>query len=66
MSVVETHIHETEDERVARWRLEQLTRAGYEETAALMLADLVDVDLHLAVDLVRQGCPSDTALRILL
>ncbi|HKX48763.1 MAG TPA: hypothetical protein VJM06_08850 [Gaiellaceae bacterium] len=66
MSVVETHIQETEDERVARWRLEQLTRAGYEETAALVLADLVDIDLHLAVDLVRQGCPSDTALRILL
>ena len=66
MSVVETQIHETEDERVARWRLEQLTRAGYEETVALVLADLVDIDLHLAVDLVRQGCPSDTALRILL
>ncbi|HEU5490369.1 MAG TPA: hypothetical protein VFU84_06205 [Gaiellaceae bacterium] len=66
MSVVETQIHETEDERVARWRLEQLTRAGYEETAALVLADMVDIDLHLAVDLVRQGCPSDTALRILL
>jgi hypothetical protein len=66
MSVTETYIQETEDDRVARWRLEQLTRAGYEETAALVLADLVDVDLHLAVDLVRQGCPSDTALRILL
>ena len=66
MSVVETQIHQTEDERVARWRLEQLTRAGYEETAALVLADLVDIDLHLAVDLVRRGCPSDTALRILL
>jgi hypothetical protein len=66
MSVIETQIHETEDDRVARWRLEQLTRAGYEETAALVLADLVDIDLHLAVDLVRQGCPSDTALRILL
>lgn len=66
MSVVETQINETEDERVARWRLEQLTRAGYEETVALVLADLVDIDLHLAVDLVRQGCPSDTALRILL
>jgi hypothetical protein len=66
MSVTETHIQETEDDRVARWRLEQLTRAGYEETAALVLADLVDIDLHLAVDLVRQGCPSETALRILL
>ena len=66
MSVTETHIQETEDDRVARWRIEQLTRAGYEETAALVLADLVDIDLHLAVDLVRQGCPSETALRILL
>jgi hypothetical protein len=66
MSVTETQISETEDDRVARWRLEQLTAAGYEETAALVLADLVDIDLHLAVDLVRQGCPSDTALRILL
>ena len=66
MTVVETDIQETEDERVARWRLDQLVRAGYDETAALVLADLVHVDLHLAVDLVSQGCPSDTALRILL
>ena len=66
MTVIETDIPETEDERVARWRLEQLLRAGYDETAALILADLVDVDLHLAVDLVSQGCASDTALRILL
>jgi hypothetical protein len=66
MTVIETDIPETEDERVARWRLEQLLRAGYDDTAALILADLVDVDLHLAVDLVSQGCASDTALRILL
>jgi len=66
MTVVETHILRTEDERVAHWRLEQLQRAGYDETAALVLADLVHVDLHLAVDLVRNGCPADTALRILL
>jgi hypothetical protein len=66
MTVVETTIPESEDERVARWRLEQLQRAGYDETAALVLADLVHVDLHLAVDLVRSGCPSETALRILL
>ena len=66
MTVIETDLPETEDERVARWRLEQLLRAGYDDTAALILADLVDVDLHLAVDLVSQGCASDTALRILL
>ena len=66
MTVIDTDLPETEDERVARWRLEQLLRAGYDDTAALILADLVDVDLHLAVDLVSQGCASDTALRILL
>jgi hypothetical protein len=66
MSVIETDIPETEDERVARWRLEQLLRAGYDDTAALILADLLDVDLHLAVDLVSRGCAADTALRILL
>lgn len=66
MSVVETPIRQSEEERVAHWRLEQLLRAGYDETAALILADQHDVDLHLAVELVRQGCSSDTALRILL
>jgi hypothetical protein len=66
MTVIESDIPETEDERVARWRLEQLLRAGYDDTAALILADLVDVDLHLAVDLVSRGCAADTALRILL
>jgi hypothetical protein len=66
MTVMETAIPETEDERVARWRLEQLLRAGYDDTAALILADLVDVDLHLAVDLVSRGCAADTALEILL
>jgi hypothetical protein len=66
MAIVETQIHETEDESVARWRLDQLLLAGYEEMDALVLSELVDVDLHAAVDLVSRGCPSDTALRILL
>ena len=66
MTIVETEITETEEDRVARWRLEQLLRAGYEETAAVVLADLGHVDLHLAVDLVRRGCAPDTALRILV
>ena len=66
MTAIETEIHETEDDRVARWRLEQLVRAGYDETEALVLADLVHIDLHAALDLVGRGCPSDTALRILV
>jgi len=60
-----TQIAPTEDERVSRWRLEQLVRAGYDELDAVLLAEL-GVDLHVATDLLRRGCPVETALRILL
>jgi hypothetical protein len=66
MTVTELEIQSTEEERVARWRREQLVRAGYDESDALVLAELRDVDLHLATELLRRGCPADTALRILL
>ena len=66
MTVAETPTAVTEDERVAGWRLEQLLRAGYGDTDALLLAALPGVDLHLAVELLARGCPADTALRILL
>ncbi|MCP9484253.1 MAG: hypothetical protein MSC30_00135 [Gaiellaceae bacterium MAG52_C11] len=68
MSIVETEPPETETEaeRIARWRLEQLVHAGFEETAAVRLAAEPHVDLHLASNLLRRGCPADTALRILL
>lgn len=56
----------TEDEAIARWRLSELLRAGYQWAAAIQLAESRDVDLHLATDLVHKGCPQDTALRILL
>lgn len=55
-----------EDKRIARWRLEQLRAAGYDPAAALKIAGQRDIDLHLAVDLLRRGCPPETALRILL
>ena len=57
---------ETEAERVERWRAEELERAGYELSAAAVLAASSDVDLHLAIDLLSQGCPQDTAMQILL
>jgi hypothetical protein len=41
---------ETEDERVMRWRRDELRRAGYDERLALKLALRRHVDLHLAVD----------------
>ena len=54
-----------EEERVRRWRVEQLREAGYAHAAAIELAARRDVDLHLAVELLRRGCPPATALRIL-
>ena len=57
---------ETENERVLRWRWEELRRAGFGFQDALMLAVNHDVDLHLATDLLARGCPADTALRILV
>ena len=51
---------------VRRWRREELQRAGYPATYAALLSNLEEIDLHVAVELVRRGCPLETALRILL
>ena len=55
-----------ETDLVETWRAEQLELAGYGPREAAKLARRNDVDLHLAVDLVRRGCPADLALKILL
>jgi hypothetical protein len=52
--------------QVISWRREQLVRAGYAAADATALAFDNAVDLHAAVNLLRRGCPSATALRILL
>ena len=57
---------DAEAERVLLWREEELERVGYERETARDLAERAYVDLHLAMDLLRRGCPADTALRILL
>jgi hypothetical protein len=57
---------EEESERVLLWRLEELQRAGYERRMARNLAERSYIDLHRATALLRQGCPIDTALRILI
>ena len=56
MAAAELTRTETEQERIARWRAEELERAGYEATAASLLAAGRDVDLHYAIDLLRNGC----------
>jgi hypothetical protein len=57
---------DAEAERVLVWREEELERVGYEPATARKLAERTYVDLHLAMDLLRRGCPMDTAVQILL
>jgi hypothetical protein len=66
MTAAETQlVFDTEIERIEQWRAEELERAGYPVLAAGELAARHDVDLHLAVDLLRQGCAVEVALEIL-
>ena len=65
MAAAETII-ETEQERIERWRAHELERAGFEASAAALLAARNDVDLHYAIDLLRNGCEPELALQILL
>ena len=66
MTAAEAGTRNEELERVEAWRAEELERAGYSREAAAEIAARHDVDLHRAVDLLRQGCPHDVALAILL
>ncbi len=49
---------------VYTWRLEELERAGYTDYAHVLAEDHA-IDLHLACDLIRRGCPEHTAYLIL-
>lgn len=66
MAAAELTTKDTELERIQRWRATELERAGYEPAAASLLAARPDVDLHYAIDLLRNGCDAELALRILL
>ena len=50
---------------VLKWRSQQLEAAGYSPHDAYRLAERTDIDLHVAADLLRDGCPPEVALRIL-
>ena len=65
MTAAETEIRD-EFELVEAWRAEQLEAAGYGAQAAAELAMRQDVDLHVAVGLLGQGCQPELALKILL
>ena len=66
MTAAEATHEATEIERIEAWRAERLELAGYDANVAAELAARHDVDLHRAVDLLRNGCPPDLAVRILL
>jgi hypothetical protein len=67
MTAAETKLPlDTELDRVQEWRAEELERAGYPVREAARLAERHDVDLHLAIDLISQGCPVPVAVEILL
>jgi hypothetical protein len=67
MPAVELELEfDAEAELVRIWRTEELERAGYPASEARRLADLAYVDLHLATDLLRQGCSPELALKILV
>jgi hypothetical protein len=67
MTAAETQlVFDTEVERIEQWRAEELERAGYPVKEATRLAERHDVDLHLAIDLISQGCPVPVAIEILL
>jgi len=55
-----------EVELVEQWRLDSLERAGYDAESAAVLAASPEVDLHLAVSLLKHGCSVPLALQILL
>jgi hypothetical protein len=57
---------DAESERVTAWRACEMIRAGYEPRVAVELAEQPEVDLHLAVELVERGCPTELAAKILL
>lgn len=57
--------HDGEQAKVESWRLHVLIEAGYPLPLAEKLA-ASEADLHVCVDLVRQGCSPVTAAEILL
>jgi hypothetical protein len=66
--ITETYVEDThggEQAKVEGWRLHILIEAGYPLPLAEKLA-ASGADLHLCVDLVRQGCNPITAAEILL
>ena len=57
--------HEEEDDRVLDWRFEQLSKLGFDDVHAFVLARS-ELDLPLIRKLIGLGCPLDFAVKIAL
>jgi hypothetical protein len=66
ISALSSPLHRRDSAEVLRWRFERLLDAGYDAPTASALAKRVEIDLHLAVRLVSNGCPPETAVSILV
>jgi hypothetical protein len=66
MATIEERPEIEHDPAVFDWRFEQLRRAGYSTSEAWSIAAAADADLRLAVRLLTEGCPPETATRILV
>lgn len=59
-------LRDSGSEEVLRWRFDELVRAKYDVQHAIEIAAHIEVDLHAAIALRTRGCPSATAVRILI
>jgi hypothetical protein len=66
MATAQEQRSELTDSGVFDWRFTALIRAGYPHADAWLLAAVKEVDLRVAEQLLADGCPPATALRILL
>jgi hypothetical protein len=63
MQVIERH--EIDQRRLAEWRRDQLTGAGFSLPLAARIAGDPRYDLHALIELTERGCPAALAARIL-
>ena len=66
LTAAEPVTYAPEIDRVEQWRMDELERAGYDSRSAFLLAARPEIDLHSAVDLLKNGCSTKLALAILL
>jgi hypothetical protein len=52
-------------EPVLQWRAEQFHKGGFTELQACWLAECKSVDLHYALDLLRQGLAAGSSVEVI-